>query len=449
MDKDELWVYVLGKIKDDVSSVTFNNYFKNTSILSKDENKIVVFCKLGSVQKSYIERYYKDSIKNILKEKYNKIYEIVLLDNKEDLEIEKVESANKKYLQIEHKSYLNKTYTFDNFIIGKSNELSARCAMMVAEHPGENYNPFYLYGNSGVGKTHLMHAIGNYIEDHSDKRVLYVTTNTFIEDFTNMSRKIKDYSNDEEIERFKSKYRDIDVLIIDDIQSLSTTKTTQEEFFNTFNELHNKNKQIIVSSDSSPNDLKKLEERLKTRFGWKAVFNIDPPEYELRINIIKAKLKEKNVQIFDEDSINYIATNISGNVRSLEGAINRCLLYYNFYGKIDLESTIEALKDLINKGTGMKNDINRIQKIVADFYRLEVDDLKSKKRSSNILLPRQIAIYLCTKYTNENLSKIGIEFGQTHSTVINAKNKVEKMLKKDKNMRKVIKTLEDEIKKQT
>mgnify|MGYP000720890153 CR=1 FL=1 len=451
MEKIKTYDNLLEKIKNDVTDVTFKNYFKQTVLHSLTYNSAKIICNSGNIQKEFIEKYYFNALKKYFLEVTENNLDIILL-TKDDLESEietpKLHKNNLIINNFIHKSNLNKNLTFDTFIVGKSNAIAAQCARVVSLSPGDSYNPFYLYGNSGVGKTHLMQAIGNYIEDNTNKKVLYVPTEEFISDFTSMARQLNVNNNTDKLEQFKNKYRNIDVLIIDDIQSLGTTKTTQEEFFNIFNELHNNNKQIIVSSDSSPNDLKKLEERLKTRFLWSGAFNIDPPDYDLRINIIKSKIKEKEIVDIDNDSIEYIATNISSDVRSLEGAIKRILLYHNMYGTSDLNTTIDALRDLIGRGTGTKNDINHIQKIVADYYRISVDDLKAKRRSPNILIPRQIALYLCNKHTKENLSKIGIEFGQTHSTVINAINRVEKMIKTKIDMKKVIKDLENDINKQ-
>lgn len=452
MEEGKVWNLVLEKIKNDVTNITFKNYFKQTVLHSLTYNTAKIICNSGNIQKEFIEKYYFNNLKKYFLEVTENNVDVILI-TKDDLESEENKElptfqSNTTINNFVHKSNLNKNLTFDNFVVGKSNAIAAQCARVVALSPGDAYNPFYLYGNSGVGKTHLMQAVGNYIEDNTNKKVLYVPTEEFISDFTSMARQLNISNNTDKLEQFKNKYRNIDVLIIDDIQSLGTTKTTQEEFFNIFNELHNNNKQIIVSSDSSPNDLKKLEERLKTRFAWSGSFNIDPPDYDLRINIIKSKIKEKEIVGIDEGSIEYIATNISSDVRSLEGAIKRILLYHNMYGTCDLNTTIDALRDLIGRGTGTKNDINHIQKIVADYYRISVDDLKAKKRNPNILIPRQIALYLCNKHTKENLSKIGIEFGQTHSTVINAINRIEKLIKTKNDMKKVIKDLENDINKQ-
>lgn len=450
MEEGKVWDLVLEKIKNDVTDITFKNYFKQTILHSLTYNTAKIICNSGNIQKEFIEKYHFNTLKKYLLEVTENNVDIILLtkddlDNEQELPI--IQNTNINNNNFVHKSNLNKNLTFDTFIVGKSNAIAAQCARVVSLSPGDSYNPFYLYGNSGVGKTHLMQAIGNYIEDNTNKKVLYVPTEEFISDFTSMARQLNINNNTDKLEQFKNKYRNIDVLIIDDIQSLGTTKTTQEEFFNIFNELHNNNKQIIVSSDSSPNDLKKLEDRLKTRFLWSGAFNIDPPDYDLRINIIKSKIKEKEIIDIDNDSIEYIATNISSDVRSLEGAIKRILLYHNMYGTSDLSTTIDALRDLIGRGTGTKNDINHIQKIVADYYRISVDDLKAKKRNPNILIPRQIALYLCNKHTKENLSKIGIEFGQTHSTVINAINRIEKLIKTKHEMKQVIKELENDINK--
>ena len=327
---------------------------------------------------------------------------------------------------------------FDNFVVGDTNKFARTAAFAVAQNPGLQYNPLFIYGKSGLGKTHLMHAIGNYIvENNPNLKVLYTTSDDFRKDYTgiaNLPANSLDYANE-----FKEKYRNIDVLIIDDIQYLVGAEKTQEEFFHTFNELHGKNKQIIISSDRSPEDLKLLEERLRSRFAWGLPVDIYPPDFDLRCRIIKDKIRHLTLaDKMTDEAIEFIANNCDTDVRSLEGAINRLVAYTAMCvpEKIDLEFTNEALKDFITKNIYILNDIANIQKAVADYYKLTVEMLKGKKRSANIAYPRMVAMYLCRMLTDQSFPRIGLEFGgRDHSTVIHACDKIEEELKTDQELK--------------
>ena len=311
------------------------------------------------------------------------------------------------------------------------------------------YNPLFIYGNSGLGKTHLMQAIGNYIVKNSNNKVLYVTSEQFKDDYVNIIKKDDNGTNLSYIDYFKDKYRSIDVLIIDDIQFLAGSSKTQHEFFNTFNDLFNNSKQIIISSDRSPDDLKLLEDRLRTRFCWGLTVNIFPPDFELRKEILIKKIRGSDFEEdIPEEVIQYMASNIGTSVRQLEGAINRLLAYSTIMGglPITLDLAIEALKDFISKGMGDNNDITRIQRIVAEYFQISVEDIKSKKRAANITFPRQIAMYLCRNVTDESFPKIGMEFGgKDHSTVMHSVEKIEKEMKNNKELEKIIEKLKGDI----
>ena len=312
------------------------------------------------------------------------------------------------------------------------------------------YNPLFIYGNSGLGKTHLMHAIGNYITKNSNKKVLYVTSEKFKNDFVEMNKKDSKNNNFSEIDLFKKKYRDIDVLIIDDIQFLGGAPRSQEEFFHTFNELHDSNRQIIISSDRSPNDLKILEDRLRTRFNWGLTVSIYPPEFDLRVNILKRKIAAQNLVIkINDEVIDYIAVNVDNDIRQLEGALTRICAYSTIFN-IDVvtkEVAEEALKDSVSKSANYKNDIQKIQRLVADYYKISIDELKSKKRTAIIAYPRQIAMYLCRILTDESFPKIGVEFGgRDHSTVIHAVDKITKEEKSNSDLARIIEKLKQDFK---
>jgi chromosomal replication initiator protein len=383
-------------------------------------------------------------------------YELNLL-LKEEIEEEKSREEKKLAQSIENtgisndnvNSNLNTNYTFNNFIVGNSNRFAHAAALSVAENPGTMYNPLFLYGNSGLGKTHLMHAIGNFIVNNTNKKVLYVTSEQFREDFVKANRKDDKGTNFNYIDFFKNKYRNIDVLIIDDIQFLGGASQSQQEFFHTFNNLYNDSKQIIISSDRSPDDLKLLEERLRTRFCWGLTVNILPPNFDLKKEILMKKIIGGNIeQEIPEDVIEYIASNIGPDVRNLEGSVNRLMAYSAIMGgeKITLDLAIEALKDFISKGIGEKNDVQRIQKIVSEYFQISVEDIRSKKRSSNISFPRQIAMYLCRALTSESFPKIGTEFGgKDHSTVMHSVEKIENEIKVNKDLANIIEKLKKDI----
>ena len=345
-------------------------------------------------------------------------------------------------------SNLNKRYTFDNFIVGNSNKFAHAAALAVAENPGSMYNPLFLYGNSGLGKTHLMHAIGNYIEEHSNKKVLYITSETFVNEFVEITRKKEEKNDFDNISLFKKKYRFVDVLMVDDIQFLARKVESQKEFFHTFNSLYGESKQIIISSDRSPNDLKILEERLQTRFNWGLPVNIYPPDYELKLAILRKKIVGEGINTeIPEQVIEYMASNIGTDIRQLEGSVNRLVAYSTMMGReINLDLAVEALKDYINTGYSDNTDVSRIQKIVADYFKISIEDLKSKKRNADIAFPRQIAMYLCRKHTDESFPKIGVEFGgKDHSTVMHSCEKIEQEIKNNKSLAEEIDKLEKDL----
>ena len=287
------------------------------------------------------------------------------------------------------------------------------------------------------------------IVEHTNKKVLYITSEQFIQDFIKSNRKDNSGTNFNYVDFFKSKYRDIDVLIIDDIQFLGGAEKSQEEFFHTFNSLYNDSKQIIISSDRSPNDLKLLEDRLRTRFTWGLPVNIFPPDYALKIEILKKKIIAGNFEKdIPNEVIEYIASNIGPDVRQLEGSITRVLAYSAIWGgkAITLDLAIDALKDFTSKGIGEKDDISRIQKIVSEYFQISVEDIRSKKRSSNISFPRQIAMYLCRNMLNESFQKIGIEFGgKDHSTVMFSVEKIENEIKVNNDLANIIEKLKKDI----
>ena len=450
MDLDVLWTNILSQIKIELSSLSYDTWFSETKLDKIDNNKAFIIVSMP-IQKKHLSENYSDLIKKQFREIYGNEVELEFILEEDDYEKEekKIIRKDKKQEKEVVNSNLRSNYTFDSFVVGSSNKFAHAAALSVAENPGSMYNPLFIYGNSGLGKTHLMQAIGNYIVKNSNNKVLYVTSEQFKDDYVNIIKKDDNGTNLSYIDYFKEKYRSIDVLIIDDIQFLAGSSKTQHEFFNTFNDLFNNSKQIIISSDRSPDDLKLLEDRLRTRFCWGLTVNIFPPDFELRKEILIKKIRGSDFEEdIPEEVIQYMASNIGTSVRQLEGAINRLLAYSTIMGglPITLDLAIEALKDFISKGMGDNNDITRIQRIVAEYFQISVEDIKSKKRAANITFPRQIAMYLCRNVTDESFPKIGMEFGgKDHSTVMHSVEKIEKEMKNNKELEKIIEKLKGDI----
>nr|WP_243755442.1 chromosomal replication initiator protein DnaA [Thiomicrorhabdus sp. 6S3-12] len=317
---------------------------------------------------------------------------------------------------------LNTNFTFDTFVQGKANQLAAAAARQVAENPGGSYNPFFIYGGVGLGKTHLMHAIGNQLlADNPDARVVYLHSERFVQDMVNALRHNK-------IDDFKRFYRSLDALLIDDIQFFANKEQSQEEFFHTFNTLLEGNKQVILTSDRFPKEVEGLEDRLKSRFGWGLTIAVEPPEFEMRVAILLRKASEYNITLSEEVAF-FIAKRLRGNVRDLEGALKRVDAYAQFSNSraITVDTVKEALKDLLALQQKMVT-LDNIQKTVADFYKIRVADLHSKRRSRNVARPRQIAMAIAKELTNHSLPEIGDAFGgRDHTTVLHAVRKVKEL----------------------
>ncbi|HEY5524274.1 MAG TPA: chromosomal replication initiator protein DnaA, partial [Clostridium sp.] len=336
---------------------------------------------------------------------------------------------------------LNPKYTFDSFVIGNSNRFAHAASLAVAESPAKAYNPLFIYGGVGLGKTHLMHAIGHYIlQNNPNSKVVYVSSEKFTNELINS---IKDDKNEE----FRQKYRNVDILLIDDIQFIGGKERTQEEFFHTFNALHDANKQIILSSDRPPKEIPTLEDRLRSRFEWGLIADIQIPDFETRMAILKKKAEVESLNVPNEVMV-YIATKIKSNIRELEGALIRIVAYSSLTNRqITVELATEALKDIISKKQGKNITISIIQDIVSSYFDLRVEELKSQRRTRNVSNPRQIAMYLSRKLTDMSLPKIGEEFGgRDHSTVIHAYEKISDNLKTDESLQH---TVADIIKKLT
>ncbi|MDO4394470.1 MAG: chromosomal replication initiator protein DnaA [Mycoplasmatota bacterium] len=453
MSNKELWTNFLENMKDKVSPTSFDIWFNEdeTKLFSFKDNVATIIVNQDFVKK-HLEENYIDMMIDAMYEITSADVTFKIISESEAEALKKEEKENKQLAikemdtlerQSSDNANLKQEYTFETFIVGNSNKFAYKASRVVAESPG-SYNPLFLYGESGVGKTHLMHAIGNYLIQNTDKKVLYISSDKFVDEYTRIFR-YNDKNNFEKIDDFKEKYRNVDVLMIDDIQFLSTAPKGQEEFFHTFNELYNANKQIIIASDRSVDDLNSLENRLLTRFNWGLTANITTPDYDLRVSIIKNKLAFKEAaNDIPMDVIEYIANNYDSDIRKLEGAITRVLAYSSMFnkGKITLDIAVDALKDQLKDRSCYKNDVQRIQRAVCDYYKISIEQMKGKNRNNEVNFPRQIAIYLCRELTNESFPKIGSYFGgRNHSTIISADNRIRKELKTNDNLKEVIKDL--------
>ena len=448
---NELFNNFLNEIASQITQNAYAIWFSKLELISIIENTITVKVQM-EIQKQMLSETYHDLIEstiiNLTGKKYNFKY---LTEDELEKFVEPVEEVkinnNNNINNDEWVTNLNPKYTFDTYVVGNSNRLAFMAAQSVAKNPGKLHNPLFLYGRSGLGKTHLMQAIGNYIKDHSNKKVLYTTSNQFMTDYTGIAT--QNVNNLDYANKFKNKYRNVDVLIIDDIQFLVGAERTQQEFFYTFEALYQENKQIIISSDKSPDDLKKIEERLRSRFMWGLPVDIYPPDFNLRCDIIRAKIKNTSLDNrLDDDVIEYIANSCVNDVRHIEGTINRLLAYTAMMvpKQITLDFANEALNDYVNNNIYVNNSIEAIQNVVADYFNITVKDLKSKKRTNNIVRPRHIAMYLCRMETDENLAKIGLEFGgRNHSTVSTALDKMKEELENDDNLKQMLKEIKTKL----
>lgn len=438
MNLNKFWKFFNETMAGTFSEVAYNAWFKNTKPLSYDENsKELVISVESPISKGYWE---KNLATLLVQEAYafanvevNPVF--VLADNKNQSSERVVMGERTKPAPAQPKQVvenphpaalqqLNDKYTFDTFVQGEGNKLAASAALAAAEKPGSIYNPLFIFGGVGLGKTHLMQAIGHQmLATNPNAKVVYIQSETFVNDFINS---IKNKTQDE----FRDKYRKADLLLVDDIQFFAKKEGIQEEFFHTFETLYNNKKQIVMTSDRLPNDIPDLSERLVSRFAWGLQVEITPPDLETRIAILRKKADGYGLEI-DNDTLDYIASQVDTNIRELEGALVKVQAHATIERKdISIGLAREALADLklVQKDRGIK--ISRIQEVVANYFQVSVDDLKGKKRVKQIVVPRQIAMYLSRELTDASLPHIGQEFGgKDHTTVMHANNKIKKQLK--------------------
>lgn len=438
LDKDSLWQKLSEQFRSNTTDLTYDTWIKPVKPISFDGSTLTL-----SLPSELHRDYWKEQLApNLIEYAFvitkGNIEPKFILDsdvNKEAQEkpVDNHQEQDGDEFSFSKENHLNPNYTFDNFIIGKGNQMAHAAALIVSEEPGKLYNPLFFYGGVGLGKTHLMQAIGNKrLEDHPETNVKYVTSEAFTNDFINAIQTNR-------TEEFRREYRDVDILMVDDIQFFAQKEGTQEEFFHTFNDLYNNDKQIVLTSDRVPQEIPKLQERLVSRFAWGLPVDITPPDLETRIAILKNKAKLDNL-VIPNDTLAYIAGQIDSNVRELEGALSRVQAYSKLKDEpITTDLVYEALRGLKLSKDNRQLSIVDIQNKVASYFHISINDLKGKKRMKSIVMPRQIAMYLAREMTSNSLPKIGKEFGgKDHTTVIHACDKIAEIIKLDADLRKEI-----------
>ena len=433
MDLHQLWENAQPIIKKSMTAMSYQLWIEGLEPLCV-LNDALVFTYTGDMALDTLRNLYTAPVTSAIADTSGAAYRIVFVSSDE----------REKYLRLKEEesrredTMLNPKFTFDSFVIGGSNNIAYAAAKAVADNPATAYNPLFIYGDVGLGKTHLMHAIGNHIKQmHPAYRITYVTSETFTNE---LIESIKDNAN----AQFRNKYRNVDVLMVDDVQFIAGKNTTQEEFFNTFNTLHTSGKQIIISSDKPPKEIPALEDRLRSRFEGGLITDIQSPDYETRIAILQKKAAQESI-VVDEKVLALIASKVNANIRQLEGAFTRVVAFSRLTNTpVDVKMAEAALKDIVDSQE-RKITIERIQQVVAEFYNITVESLVSSRRTADITYPRQIAMYLGREMTDLSLKAIGQAFNRDYSTVISACNKIEDDLRFDTKLPLVFKDLKKRI----
>ena len=443
------WNQILNKMKQEYcsSNIAYNTWVAPLTVYEVKDNTVYILVKLKA-SLEHIEEKYLLPFKVCIAEITGVEYEVAFVTENTAVIQEKKDIAvkNTRVNAIYEKANLNPKYTFDTFVVGSNNRFAHAASVAVAESPGESYNPLFLYGGVGLGKTHLMHSVAHYILKHDpSKKVLYVTSETFTNELIE-ALKVGKNGNEMAMTSFREKYRNNDVLLIDDIQFIIGKESTQEEFFHTFNELHMAKKAIIISSDKPPKDMETLEERIRSRFEWGLITDIGSPDYETRMAILRRK-KEMDDFELDDEILDYIATNIKSNIRELEGALNKLLAYSNLEHKqITMEVAIEELQNIISPDKPKEITPQLIIDVVCEHFGITLDQIKSKSRSNDIAKPRQIAMYLSKNMTDASLDSIGsLLGGRDHSTIIHGINKITDEYESNENIHNSIDTIKKKI----
>jgi chromosomal replication initiator protein len=444
---ESLWDDVSARLRGALNEKTFRNWFSEVGGISVDDDAFVLAVP-NDFTREWIEGHFVELIRAAIKDATG-------TERRLQLTVEPprplpsavtpllvADDAPVPSLPRPDTSGINPKYTFDSFVIGSSNRFAHAAALAVAEAPAQAYNPLFIYGHTGLGKTHLLHAIANYVGEHSSNlSVRYVSSETFVNDFINSLR-------DKRIEGFKQRYRADDVLLIDDVQFFEHKERIQEEFFHTFNSLHEAGRQIVMSSDRPPRDIATLEDRLRSRFEWGLITDIQPPDLETRIAILRRKVRSDGINVDDPELLTYVASRVSTNIRELEGALTRVVAFSSLTGRrMDAELAQDVLRDVFPQGEAAAVSIERIQELVCDRFSVTIDELTGDRRSQNIVYPRQVAMYLARELTDSSLPKIGKQFGgRDHTTVIHATSKIARLIREDRSVYNLVQELTARVK---
>lgn len=432
---NELWLKAKDLLKSETTVITFETWIQPLELKSINDNVIVLVAS-NSFQRDTVESRYLDLLTNTFNFLTNKKCKVFIKLDSDDTDMLSQSNSlgnNKVFIN----SGLNPKYTFNTFVVGNNNKFAQAAAMGVTENPGSKYNPYFIYGGVGLGKTHLMHAIGNEIlRNNINAKVLYVTSENFTNQLINALK-------DQSMEKFKDKYRSIDVLLIDDIQFIANKKSTQEEFFHTFNTLYESGKQIVLSSDKPPKDIELLEDRLKSRFEWGLIADISNPDYETRLAILRKKTQIDNI-IIDDEILSTIATRVDTNIRELEGTLNKLIAKASLTNSpITMAMAQRAIDDIVQSQQKVISS-EYIQEVIGKYFNIDPADLKGAKRSNDVTFPRQIAMYLCRNIAQMSMPQIGKDFGnRDHSTVMHACNKIEKEIKNNSNTKLIVESVQN------
>ncbi|WP_018659071.1 chromosomal replication initiator protein DnaA [Allofustis seminis] len=437
MNEQEIWNFLTQKFKNTLSKVSYDTWIGSADLLEANEQHVRIKVP-STLQKDYWER-------NLITKVVEYLYEFTQkeltpqLVTEDELKKQLAPTPSAQTLPPSEKPQLVENYTFDRFVIGKGNQMAHAAALVVSEEPGEVYNPLFFYGGVGLGKTHLMHAIGHqHLQINPQAKIKYVTSEKFANDFINS---IQNRTS----EQFRQEYRNVDLLLVDDIQFFADKEGTQEEFFHTFNTLFDHKKQIVLTSDRLPNEIPKLEERLVSRFEWGLSVDITPPDLETRIAILRKKA-DANLLDIPDDTLSYIAGQFQSNIRELEGALVRVQAYATMQGsEITTSLAADALKSLI-RSSDRKVTIDKIQETTAKYYQVSMDEIKGKSRVQRIVIPRQVSMYLAREITDLSLPKIGAAFGgKDHTTVLHAHDKISELEKTDRQIKQAIQEIKDRL----
>jgi chromosomal replication initiator protein len=432
---ESLWGDVAARLRGSLNEKTYGNWFAEVHAVTLDDETFVLAVP-NDFTREWIEGRFADLIRAVVRDATGGDRRLRLVVQPPPASAPSP-TAQPPLLPRPDGTTINPKYTFDSFVIGSSNRFAHAAALAIAEAPAQAYNPLFIYGHTGLGKTHLLHAVANYIGLHSSSLgVRYVTSETFMNDFINSLR-------DKRIEGFKQRYRAYDVLLIDDVQFFEHKERIQEEFFHTFNSLHEAGRQIVMSSDRPPRDIQTLEDRLRSRFEWGLITDIQPPDLETRIAILRRKVKYDGIDVGDPEVLTFIAGRVTTNIRELEGALTRVVAFASLTARrMDVELAQNVLRDVFPQGEPAVVSIERIQELVCDRFGVTLGELTSERRSQSIVYPRQVAMYLSRELTDSSLPKIGKHFGgRDHTTVIHATSKISRLIREDRSVYNLVQEL--------